>query len=357
MTATLLNSRRWERMLTPEQQAKYANAIRQGYFATYNGYPWRHTFYGAYIWKHPGRVKVLNIFRFILGRAPQWEDLTDDLLRDFREHVAESYAPNSARTIFAELNALIRENPSHGVPSLKPAEVLRAKRVPSQAVALTDDEIARIHAYHPRTLVMRHVRRMFLIECLTGARLSDCQRLTPGNIAPDGRTLTYVSQKTRTEVTVPVHPWVRACLERASPREPSQVSTATYNSAVRDICRACGVDAPVKVFQAGHHRTGRKWQFVTTHTGRRSFATNLALKGIPLEQIALMMGHMSGNVPNIAMTQRYIVGRIALSPESFAAFRLPGADEAQAEADAYGAPDGTPYPEPSQSQSTRSDLS
>ena len=318
-----LTTRRWQQLLTTDQQDKYANAIRHGYFATYDGFPWRHTFYGAWIWKHPGRVKVVNIFRDIIGHAPQWEDLTDDNLRDFREQVIDSYAPNSARTIFAEVNAVIRENSSKPVPSLKFGEVLHAKRVPTTAVALTDDEIARIHAYHPRTIAMRHAKRIFMLECLCGARLSDCQRLSTENLAPDGRTITYVSRKTRTAVTVPVHPWLPQYLVRTSPREPQELTTRSYNDNIRLMCQSCGIDTAVKVFQAGHDRRGHKYEFVSTHTGRRSFATNLALKGVALEQIAMMMGHMSGNVPNIAMTQRYIVSRIALSPEAFAAFQLP----------------------------------
>lgn len=338
---TQLKSRRWESLLTPEQKEKYANAIRQGYFATYDGYAWRHTFYGAWIWKHPGRVKVVGIFRDIIGHAPQWEDLTDDNLRDFREQVIDSYAPNSARTIFAEVNAVIRENSSKPVPSLKFGEVLHAKRVPSQAVFLTEEEIARLNAYHPRTLAMRHAKRMFMLECLCGARLSDCINLSPDNLAPDGRTLTYVAAKTRSEVTVPVHPWLPQYLVRTSPREPSLLSVPAYNDNIRDMCRACGIDSPSKVFQAGRDRRGRKYEFVSSHTGRRSFATNLALKGVAIEQIAMMMGHMNGNVPNIAMTQRYIIGRLSLSPEAFAAFQLPGAAEILADIEARHDPSGT----------------
>ena len=328
---TQLRTRRWEELLTPEQKEKYSNAIRKGYFATYDGYAWRHTFYGAFIWKHPGRVKVVNIFKSIIGHAPQWEDLTDDNLHDFREQIIDSYAPNSARTIFAEVNAVIRENSSKPVPSLKFGEVLHAKKVPTQAVFLTDDEIARINAYHPRSLAMRHAKRMFMLECLCGARLSDCIRLSSDNLSLDGRTITYVSVKTRSEVTVPVHPWLRQYLERTSPREPETLSVMSYNNNIRDMCRACGIDSMAKVFHAGRDRRGRKYEFVSTHTGRRSFATNLALKGVAIEQIAMMMGHMSGNVPNIAMTQRYIMGRLSLSPEAFAAFRLPDAEKIEQE--------------------------
>ena len=87
-------------LLTPEQQKTYSSAIRKGYFATYDGYRWRHEFYGAFIWKHPGRVKVVDKFKQVIGRAPLWEDITDDNLRDVKEELDASYAPNSVRTIF-----------------------------------------------------------------------------------------------------------------------------------------------------------------------------------------------------------------------------------------------------------------
>ena len=334
-----LTSRRWRDLLTSEQQHKYSSAIRQGYFANYNGYAWRHTFYGAWIWKHPGRIPAVNMFRDIVGHAPDWEDLTDDNLRDFREAVTGHYAPNSAKTILAEVGAVLRENkPSKTIPSEGYGETLRVKRVPVQSVALTDEEIARIHSYSPRTRVARHVKRIFMLECLCGARVSDCLRLSTDNLARDGRTLTYVAIKTQSEVTVPVHPWLPLYLERSSPREPESVCQGTYISVIQDICKACGIDTPSKVFQAGRQRTGPKWKFVTTHTGRRSFATNLSLKGISLEQIAICMGHLSGNVPNITMTQRYIVGRIPLDAATFRAFQIPGAEQAAAEHLAYNEP-------------------
>ena len=325
-------TRRWTVLLSSEQQKTYANAIRQGYFATYDGYRWRHTFYGAYIWKYPGRIKVLNIFRDILGRAPMWSDITDDNLRDLKAELDEAYAPNSVKTICAEINSIISANAdSKDIPSMSYAKVLKAKKTVTQAVFLTDGEIYRLHSYLPRTAKRRHIKRIFMLECLCGARLSDCLRLSPDNISPDGRTITYVAQKTRREVTVPVHPWLRQYLTPSSPTEPASVAVSSYNEGVRFFCKACGIDTKVKIFQAGREQTGPKWQFVSTHTGRRSFATNLSLKNVPLEQIALMMGHFTGNAPDIAMTQRYIVTRLQLSPAAFQAFRLPGSEQLEAE--------------------------
>ena len=317
-----LKTRDWEKLLNFTQQQKYRNPIRKGWFADYHGSSWRHsTFYGAYIWKYPKYLKVVTIFERILGRKPLWEDVTDDNLRDLLEELKDVYAPNSVRTICATIKAVIRENnETKDVPSLGFGKIMKAKTVPSQAVFLTDKEIKRIMQYTPPTPIARYVWRMFLIECLCGARMSDCERITPDNIDDSGYFLTYVAQKTKTEVKVPVHKDLRQFLVPSTPNEPSSVSESAFIWNLQEICRLCGIDDRTKLFRAGKEERGPKWQFVTSHTGRRSFATNLSLKGISIEQISVMMGHMNGGAPNIAMTQRYIVGRPQLTSKTLRVF-------------------------------------
>lgn len=317
-------------MLSYEQQKKYSNAIRMGYFNNYHGLAWRHTFWGAYIWKHPKRLKALQRFEQILGRRPDWEDITDDNLRDFKETLLESYAPNSVRTMCAEICALIRQNQeTKSIPSTGFAKAMKQKADVSQAVYLTDEEIKRIHKFVPRGNGYRYVKRVFLIECLTGARHSDCQLMSPANLDEGGRTITYVAKKTRTEVTVPVHKWLKQYLVAGCPGERSTMSDNAFNEALRKICEKVGIDTHTKIYAHGKYITGPKYKFISSHTGRRSFATNLANKGISIEQIALMMGHVSGNTPNIQMTQKYIVGKCKLDSKVFRVF---GTDAAQPEA-------------------------
>jgi site-specific recombinase XerD len=95
-------------------------------------------------------------------------------------------------------------------------------------------------------------------------------------------------------------------------QEPSNMTPATYNSVLRTICMRCGINSNVKIYKAGKQSTAPKYSFVSSHTGRRTFATLLARKGVPLEQISLLMGHMKGNMPNINTTQRYIVGKLRI---------------------------------------------
>lgn len=319
-----LKTRDWEKLLSYTQQQKYKLAIKQGWFADYHGNAWKHdTFYGAYIWKYPKFIKVVRMFEEILGHKPLWNDVTDDNLRDLFERINENYAPNSAKTVCATIKAVIRENDAtREIPSQTFYKVLRVKSAPVQAVYLTDDEIDRIINYNPRGRTRRYVQRMFIMECLCGARYSDCQRITTENIDDSGHFLVYVTQKTKTEVKVPLHKKLRPYLVCGTGSEPGigEISEVAFNKALREICRDCGIDSNVKVYRAGKEESGKKFKFVSSHTGRRSFATNLSKKGVPLEQIAVMMGHLSNGKPNIQMTQRYIVGKTEIDSNTLKLF-------------------------------------
>lgn len=318
-----LKTRDWERLLTPTQQEKYKSVIKQGYFSDYHGNEWRHnTFYGAFLWKYPKYVNVVKIFEKVVGHRPLWEDVTDDNLRDLFEELGNNYAPNSVRTMCACIKAIIRENDeSREIPSPKFGKILRNKTVPVQAVALTDEEIDSIIDYNPRGRTQRYVKRMFLMECLCGARLSDCQKITPENIDETGHFLVYVAKKTKAEVRVPIHKKLRPYLVCGTADEPvGGLSERTFNASLQKLCKNCGISGRVKVFTAGKEKIGKKYTFVTSHTGRRSFATNLSKKGVPIEQIAIMMGHISRGKPNIGMTQNYIVGKTEIDSDTLKIF-------------------------------------
>ena len=63
--------------------------------------------------------------------------------------------------------------------------------------------------------------------------------------------------------------------------------------------------------------TAEKWELVSSHTARRSFATNLYISGVALEDIAMMMGHGK----NIETTKRYICAERALNPNVMSYFQ------------------------------------
>ncbi len=292
--------------LTVQERKKYANAIRRGYFDHYDECPraWKHTFAGAFIWKNPMRVAYIEHFRHLLGHIPTWDDITDLNLEDYAEIILRRYSANSARTNFAEMKAIINRHIYEvDIPSKQFAQILSSKAEPSQSIYLNEDEIERIDKYIPLSPTEEYVKRIFLIEAYTGARNCDSARLTISNCDISSGLITYVSQKTKTQISLPLHSNLLPYLCAPATRK---ITLSTFNATLRQICFRCDIDSPTTLYRRGRYESGPKWQFVSSHTGRRSFATNLFLRNAHPSTIARMMGHSS---PEITM-RRYIIGYI-----------------------------------------------
>ena len=304
--------------LNYEQNKRMQYAIKQGLLDGYETDPrgWRHSFMGSYLWKYPGRVKHLRHLEDIVGHMPDWADLTDEVIKDFAIESSETMAVSSARTICAELKALLNENKSK-VPSENFHDVLTLRNEKSQHVYLTREEMERFIAYKPHSQAERFVYRNFCVELLTGARLCDAKELTIHNCDNMTGMLSYVPQKTpNIIVNVPVDERhnLRKILTMPDLRE---CGLDAYNSFVRSICKKIGLYEECTITRAGKTITASKWQLVSSHTARRSFATNLYLSGISIEDIAMMMGHGT----NIDTTKRYLCAERQVTPAVMSYFR------------------------------------
>ena len=119
-----------------------------------------------------------------------------------------------------------------------------------------------------------------LIGLCIGQRVSDLLKLSPDNLreAPTGLYIDIIQQKTRKSVTVGVvDPLVIEILENEFPRKVSQV---VFNKQIKALCRMAGIDELVSGFK-NNPKTRRKeivnapkYDFVTSHIMRRSFASN-----------------------------------------------------------------------------------
>lgn len=306
-------------MLTVEQYHKYKTAYNKGYFKGYNEDPrkWRHTFTGAFVWKYPGRIATLDIFKEMLGHAPQWEDITDANLRDLREEMQSRYSANTIKNRLAEVRALIADFDTEvKIPSLSYKKLLQWKGEPSQAVYLTEEEVDRIYKYSPISECEAFVKRIFLIEAYTGARACDALTITTANCDRFSDTISYISKKTKKEVRLPVHGNLIPLLNQPCIR--TDMPLYQFNNTLRRICRKVGINKETTRYRHGQQFADRpKWEFVSSHTGRRSFATNLFVRGADPATISQYMGHSS---PEITV-QRYIVGYRNISEAAIRFFK------------------------------------
>lgn len=271
------------------------------------------TFEKEFLRRHPERPQIVRFMREALKQEEvQWSDLTTSNLMDVADYFREIMSPNSARTYFAILSGFLNIYIEDGiVPCKKPGDVLRCKRVPSEQVVLTEEEISRIERYKPKTPIEKSVKAQFLCEYYCMARSSDIASLTTDNIR-DGY-ITYVSQKTKVATSVPLHKNFLKYFHQRGKKH----SRMTYNRTIKRICRDCGITQEVKIYYHGKLQSRPKYEYVGSHTARRSGATALANRGVPITTIAKLMNH--GN--NINTTMRYIISdTLALEPNALAFF-------------------------------------
>lgn len=139
-----------------------------------------------------------------------------------------------------------------------------------------------------------NVRDLFLIGCYTGLRFSDFSILKPGNISDGYIRIKQV--KTGDPVVIPVHPVVKGILAKRDGELPRQITNEKLNEYLKDLgkeTKSLKGDVGKGITKGGTktYVNVPKWSLLTTHTARRSFATNEYLHGTPTITIMAVTGH------------------------------------------------------------------
>lgn len=250
------------------------------------------TFKNAFLEKYPERGAVLAYYEKATNRKPTWADFSAYSLNKYRKYMLDEsgLCQKSVRrylTWFSIVMAMFEEEvklPKNWRKYLYVADDV------SQNVYLTEDEISLIMNYVPQNDNEAFIKTSFLLGALTGARHSDYMGFTERNIREGW--LSYVSQKTRKEANVPASPVILS-LVRNKTKVSRELSEPTINDIIRRICKNVGITNEIQLYQKGKYISKPKYEFVTSHTSRRSFATNLYLRGADLYQIMKLMGHSS----------------------------------------------------------------
>ena len=163
-----------------------------------------------------------------------------------------------------------------------------------EAVYLNRKELEQIENYKfPKGEFYDMVKDWFLLLCWTGCRYSDLNKLNKGNV--QNGCFHFQQQKTGNVVTIPIHPVVQSILDKYQEIIPQPIDNRRFNESVKEVARLAGITERVKMFRiiGGKRETieYQKWQLISSHTGRRSFATNSFLDGVPPLTIMSITGH------------------------------------------------------------------
>jgi len=212
----------------------------------------------------------------------------------------KGYAANTIGDRIKVLKSLMRASYERGLHSNTDYQKKAFNRPKEDTIAvyLNDKELEKLYNLDlTNDKKLSNVRDWFLIAAYTGLRFSDFSRLTKDNITDN---ITIKTQKTGATVVIPLHTYVKAILERHNYDLPKVISNQKFNKYIKDVCELAEIKDPILIEEIKGNlttsKTESKFNLVTAHTARRSFATNAYLAGVPTISIMKITSHKTEKV-------------------------------------------------------------
>ena len=257
-------------------------------------------------------LKKFNVIKHKLQKLEKFRKkqiLILDINNDFKNEFV-SYCKNelySQNTIQREL-AIIKTFCIHarflGLETHYQLDSLRLDKAKVEKIYLTFEELSRIEEINSDELTgsLDNAKDWLIISCYSGQRISDFMRFTENQIRiEEGKHfLEFTQMKTSKLTTIPIHPKILEILKKRNGKFPYRISDQKYNDYVKEVCKIAGIDEIVKGSKMLETEKGnrkqeglyKKYELVTSHIGRRSFATNFYGK-IPTTYLINITNHSS----------------------------------------------------------------
>ncbi len=176
-----------------------------------------------------------------------------------------------------------------------------------EKIYLTFEDLTKIENISKEKLTdnLERAKDLLIISCFTGQRISDFMRFTKEQIRiEDGKHLLEFRQKKTDKLTIiPLHPKVLEILNKRNGDFPRRISDQKYNTLIKKVCKLAEINNLIKGSKMVETEKGskifrkqsgiyEKHELVTSHIGRRSFATNFYGK-IPTTFLINITNHSS----------------------------------------------------------------
>jgi integrase len=224
--------------------------------------------------------------------------------------ISENYAHNTIAREVRFIKTVCNHAKYNGIEANYQLERITAKYKKTEKVYLNEDELNTVEKKQGLKPHLENAKDWLLISCYTGQRVSDFMRFNKEMIRYENNkenelkaVIEFTQKKTNKDMTVPLHPKVIEILDKRNGEFPNAISDQKYNTYIKEVCLQAGLTNKVKgskkIETSANSKKYRKvsgmyekWELVTSHIGRRSFATNFYGK-IPTSYLIYVTGHSS----------------------------------------------------------------
>ncbi|RTY89323.1 phage integrase SAM-like domain-containing protein [Flavobacterium sp. GT3R68] len=228
-------------------------------------------------------------------------DINETLIDKFTNWLIKTkkYAVNTASKHIANIKTISIEAEKKGIqvnPFAKQITIFSERDEDRFIQTLSFEELEIIRTADIKGEAYNNARKWVLFGCEIGQRGGDLMDITKENIrySKGNMYLDIIQQKTKKEVTIGIKaPHVIDIIENSF---PYKISTQKLNLYIKEVCKIAKIETLTegKIFDA---KTGRKelkfyekHKLITSHSFRRSFATNY-YKIVPTAVLIGITGH------------------------------------------------------------------
>lgn len=141
---------------------------------------------------------------------------------------------------------------------------------------------------------LNRARKLFVVGCWTGLRVENYLSIDPElQFDLEKGFIHAIANKNGPKLKIPMHKLVRQIVERDG--FPATISQQKFNKQIKIIGMIAQINEKVIYSRTEGGRrveySKPKYELITTHTARRSFASNLLSWGIPKQFIMAVTGH------------------------------------------------------------------
>ena len=216
-----------------------------------------------------------------------------DFHRCFEDYgIENSYSLNTISKYFSTIKTMCNHAHDHyGIQLSHKFNLIKLKSKNSPIIYLSLDELKLIKNIDSKLLGDRlaNVRDWLLISCFTGQRISDFMNFSIENVRHQDEfsVMDIFQEKGKKSVTIPILDEVIEIMKKYNGGFPKQFSDQKYNDYVKEVVKLAGIDeitygGVAKVVpEIGKRKIMGdypKYELISSHVGRRSFATNFMEK-------------------------------------------------------------------------------
>jgi integrase len=255
------------------------------------------------------RVTVNNLKQFekYTGLKIVFEDFDNQFYNEYQRFCfnvlshSKNFFGKNVRVLKSILHYGVNEKKLNINADFKRFKVLKED---TDNIYLSKDEILKIYNLdltQQKNKSIDKVRDFFVLSCETALRFSDLTGLKNSNIKRNAGKMSIEKRviKTNENIVIPLSTLAIQIIEKYSENgiftAPALISNQKTNVMLKRIGEMAEINEQIQVVKyIGGKRTEKtflKYEMIKTHTGRRSFASNLYLKGCPSSWLMKATGH------------------------------------------------------------------